>query len=111
MLRLTKMYCIIDSTVMDKRDVNDATNASDRKQPLKTAVSMPILSQRGANNDEIRRQRRQPMVNMGEVSALPDGGDDDDLPRTPLAKSTSCYVQQSGGQLKNNSKLSGADDQ
>jgi len=100
----------IDSTVMDKRDVNDVTNASDRKQSLKTAVSMPILGQRSANNDEIRRERRQLKVNMGEVSALPDGGDDDDLPRTPLTKSTSCYVPKSGGQLKNN-KLSRADDQ
>lgn len=110
MLRLTKIYYIIDSIVMDKRNFNDVTNTSDRKQPLKTAVSMPILGQRSANNDEIRREKRQIMVNMGEVSALPDGGDDDDLPRTPLTKSTSCYVQQSGGQPKNN-KLSGADDQ
>jgi len=105
-----KKNIIFESTVMDKRDMDNMTNASNRKQPLKTTVSMPILGQSSTNNDEIRRDRRQPIINTDEMSALPDSGDDDDQPRTPLTKSTSCYVQQTDGQLMTN-KLSRADDQ
>ncbi|XP_025203175.1 uncharacterized protein LOC112600210 [Melanaphis sacchari] len=87
---------------MDKRNVDDVMNASDLKQPLKTTISMPILGQKSAKNDEIRREKRQLMVNTDKVTILPDSGDDDDLPRTPLTKSISCYVQQTGGQLATN---------
>lgn len=73
-----KKNIIFESTVMDKRDMDNMTNASNRKQPLKTTVSMPILGQSSTNNDEIRRDRRQPIINTDEMSALPDSGDDDD---------------------------------
>jgi len=89
------------------------TNSSDRKQPLKTTVSMPILGQRTAtNNDENRRERRPLQVGKtDEVPPLPDGGDDDDLPRPALTKSTSCYyVQQTGPQPSSDGKPSRADD-
>jgi len=95
---------------MDKRDLADdaTTNSSDRKQPLKTTVSMPILGHRtAANNDENRRERRPLAGKMDEVSALPDSGDDDDLPRPALTKSTSCYHVQPSS----NSKPSRAHDQ
>lgn len=100
---------------MDKRDLamDATTNPSDRKQPLKTTVSMPILGQRTAVVSRENRLERRPLVGkMDEVSALPDGGDDDDLPRPALTKSTSCYyVQQTGAQPSSNSKPSRADDQ
>lgn len=88
---------------MDKRDLADEStnNRSDRKQPLKTTVSMPILGQRAAvKNDENRRDRRQLVGKTEDVSALSDSGDDDDLPCRPsLTKSTSCYyVQQTSAQ-------------
>ncbi|XP_022160213.1 uncharacterized protein LOC111026427 [Myzus persicae] len=96
---------------MDKRDLtDDVTNSPDRKQPLKTTVSMPILGQR--NNDENRRERRQLIGKTEEMSSLPDGGDDDDLPRPALTKSTSCYyVQQTGAQPSADCKPPRADDQ
>lgn len=84
---------------MDKSGLtDDLTNPSDRRQPLKTTVSMPILGQRtAAVDDGNRRDRRQPIGKPEEMSSLPDSGDDDDLgPRPALTKSTSCYVQQTG---------------
>lgn len=98
---------------MDKRNLADeSTNLSDRKQPLKTTVSMPILGQRAAtNNDENRRDRRQLVGNTEDVFVLPDSGDDDDLPRPSLTKSTSCYyVQQTAAQPSTNCKPTRSDD-
>lgn len=96
---------------MDKRDLADQSinNSSDRKQPLKTTVSMPILGQRAAvNNDE---NRRQLVGKTEDVSALPDSGDDDDLPRPSLTKSTSCYyVQQTSAQPSSDRKPTRSDD-
>jgi len=95
---------------MNKRDTDDVTNASDRKQPLKTAASMPILRQRNAaDNDEKWRVRRQ-RVNADATSALPDSGDDDDLPRPSLTKSTSCHYVQQTGEQPTSVKPSRADD-
>ncbi|KAL4113692.1 hypothetical protein QTP88_017271 [Uroleucon formosanum] len=100
---------------MDKHDfgMDATTNSLDRKQPLKTTVSMPILGQRTAVvSGENRLERRPPVGKMDEVSALPDGGDDDDLSRPALTKSTSCYyVQQTGEQPSSNGKPSRANDQ
>lgn len=100
---------------MDRRDVDDGTNAADRKQPLKTTASMPILGQRAAaDNGENRRERRRRGDTdvAATAAALPDSGDDDDVPRPGLTKSTSCYyVQQTGEQQPTSDKPSrGADD-